>query len=77
MNCYLCGAEGCPECEKEEGMDENNEMIVVYKDGEECNHTGCKNHVTHPCEGCGRTEAKGELKLPKWLLDRWEAYGAY
>jgi len=25
-----------------------------FKDGEPCNHPGCLNHVTHPCEGCGR-----------------------
>ena len=24
------------------------------KDGEPCSHRGCLNHVTHPCEGCGR-----------------------
>lgn len=23
-------------------------------DGEPCDHRGCLNHVTHPCEGCGR-----------------------
>lgn len=25
-----------------------------YADGEPCQHRGCLNHVTHPCEGCGR-----------------------
>lgn len=25
-----------------------------YRDGEPCSHPGCLNHVTHPCEGCGR-----------------------
>ncbi len=24
------------------------------KDGEPCGHPGCLNHITHPCEGCGR-----------------------
>lgn len=24
------------------------------KDGEPCSHRGCLNHITHPCEGCGR-----------------------
>jgi len=24
------------------------------KDGEPCAHPGCLNHVTHPCEWCGR-----------------------
>jgi hypothetical protein len=27
---------------------------MKFKDGEPCNHPGCLNHVTHPCEGCGR-----------------------
>lgn len=25
-----------------------------YKNGEPCKHPGCLNHVSHPCEGCGR-----------------------
>lgn len=25
-----------------------------YSDGEPCSHVGCLNHVSHPCEGCGR-----------------------
>lgn len=24
------------------------------RDGEPCSHRGCLNHITHPCEGCGR-----------------------
>ena len=32
------------------------------KDGEPCSHPGCLNHVTHPCEGCGRTQGKEEQK---------------
>lgn len=24
------------------------------KNGEPCDHPGCLNHTTHPCEGCGR-----------------------
>ena len=24
------------------------------KPGEPCSHPGCCNHITHPCEGCGR-----------------------
>ncbi len=26
----------------------------TYQDGEPCDHKGCLNHRTHPCEGCGR-----------------------
>lgn len=25
---------------------------------EPCNHPGCYNHVSHPCEGCGRYQGK-------------------
>jgi hypothetical protein len=28
------------------------------KDGIPCNHPGCLNHVTHACEGCGRTAGR-------------------
>jgi hypothetical protein len=27
---------------------------IKYNDGVPCGHPGCLNHVTHPCEGCGR-----------------------
>ena len=30
---------------------------AAVKDGEPCNHKGCLNHVTHPCDGCGRRGA--------------------
>jgi len=28
------------------------------KDGEPCEHKGCLNHVTHPCEVCGRVAGR-------------------
>jgi len=30
-------------------------IVMKLKDGVPCGHIGCLNHVTHPCEGCGRT----------------------
>lgn len=30
-----------------------------WNDGIPCDHRGCESHVTHPCEGCGRTAARG------------------
>ena len=30
----------------------------IYKNGESCGHPGCLNHVTHPCEKCGRLGGK-------------------
>jgi len=26
----------------------------MLRDGEPCSHKGCLNHISHPCEGCGR-----------------------
>jgi hypothetical protein len=28
-----------------------------------CTHKGCKSHVTHPCEGCGRQWSKTDALL--------------
>jgi len=33
-----------------------------YKDGEPCKHIGCLNHVSHPCEGCGRIAGRSKPK---------------
>jgi len=42
-----------------------------YKDGEPCKHIGCLNHVSHPCEGCGRiagrSKPKPEADRPKQI----------
>lgn len=37
--------------------------------GEPCNHRGCLNHVSHPCEGCGRTAGCGDYtpKPPRFI----------
>lgn len=34
---------------------------VKYKDGQPCDHPGCMAHISHPCEGCGRTGARGTV----------------
>ena len=34
-----------------------------YRSGEPCYHIGCINHITHPCEYCGRLGANGEAKV--------------
>ena len=26
----------------------------MLREGESCKHRGCLNHISHPCEGCGR-----------------------
>jgi hypothetical protein len=46
---------------KSRPSDESYELVVnLNKDGFPiaehtiCNHSGCRGHVSHPCEGCGR-----------------------
>jgi len=31
--------------------------VPVLEKGIPCDHTGCRNHYSHPCEGCGRYAA--------------------
>lgn len=38
-----------------------------YEDGEECS-MGCKNHISHPCERCGRIGAQGNSRIVKYFL---------
>lgn len=40
---------------------EDKSTIPIYKDGEPCDHIGCLNHVSHPCEGCGRIAGQNNL----------------
>lgn len=43
------------------GIDKVGCARYVIKDGEPCNHTGCLNHISHPCEGCGRIGGKSNV----------------
>lgn len=36
-------------------------MKIKYNSGEPCKHKGCLNHISHPCEGCGRIGGKGNV----------------
>jgi len=40
-------------------------MEVHVEDGEECPNRGCRMHVRHPCELCGRTAARGKTTV-RW-----------
>jgi len=31
------------------------------KSGEPCDHRWCLNHISHPCEGCGRIAGRGDF----------------
>lgn len=45
----------------------------ILKDGEPCDHKGCAQHVTHPCEKCGRIGAKGEVEMGRFVQTVKEA----
>jgi hypothetical protein len=57
-------------------MDKRYKWLLTLKDGEPCDHYGCFNHVTHPCEVCGRiggvrNRARTELQnFMDWI--EWE-----
>lgn len=42
-----------------------NDDLQKLKDGEPCNHKGCINHITHPCEVCGRIAGQKQYDLQK------------
>jgi hypothetical protein len=37
--------------------------MITYNDGEPCSHPGCKFHIFHPCEVCGRIGAMGTAEV--------------
>ena len=39
-------------------------MKIKYNDGQPCEHKGCLNHISHPCESCGRIAGKGVVLTP-------------
>ncbi|MGE5807179.1 MAG: hypothetical protein ACM34M_15400 [Ignavibacteria bacterium] len=39
---------------KKDNLMSYKEWLLSLKDHEPCDHPGCLNHVSHPCEGCGR-----------------------
>lgn len=41
------------------------------KDGEPCEHPGCLNHLSHPCEGCGRVGGRTPPQYYYILSLKW------
>jgi hypothetical protein len=41
---------------------------TIYFDQEPCSHIGCLNHVSHPCEVCGRIAGRGKVKIYEYSL---------
>jgi len=33
-------------------------LITLLEQKPPCSHPGCYNHITHPCEGCGRMQGR-------------------
>lgn len=36
-------------------------MEIKYDRFQPCEHKGCLNHISHPCEGCGRIGGDGVI----------------
>lgn len=63
MSCRKCGSNKeesgiCPECGN--GVNALLGEAREINDGQPCSHRGCLNHLSHPCEGCGRIGGKGK-----------------
>jgi hypothetical protein len=76
--CLVTGDDNCRFC-KHDPEDEvrvdtliSDQGTVLYKDGEPCDHKGCRYSIKHDCEGCGRRGCVGEVKLPKHIVDGWD-----
>lgn len=39
---------------------------MMLRDGEPCKHPGCLNHLSHPCEGCGRIGGRTPKEFKRW-----------
>jgi hypothetical protein len=46
-------------------------MRIKYDNGQPCEHKGCLNHITHPCEGCGRIGGQGIVYEEETQLDKF------
>lgn len=45
-------------------------LEIEYYDGQPCEHRGCMSHQSHPCEGCGRISAKGNIYKSPYKIER-------
>lgn len=51
--------------------------VKIFHDDEPCNHIGCRNHITHPCELCGRVESRGISIIPIEKLNKYQKEKEY
>lgn len=42
---------------------------ITYKDGENCTHIGCCQHLTHPCENCNRIACMGDAMVVEYSMN--------
>jgi hypothetical protein len=56
MDCANCSDVETNACRRCDGVGRKHDTIqsAGLEDGKPCGHPGCLNHVSHPCEGCGR-----------------------
>ena len=48
-------------------------MKLIFPDKTPCYHKGCLNHISHPCEGCGRVRGQGNYYTPiKRVSKSWK-----
>lgn len=44
-------------------------MKIKYLDTQPCEHKGCELHLSHPCEECGRSGARGVIYEQPYQFD--------
>lgn len=52
-------------------------MTFTKKDDTPCYHPGCRHHVTHPCEECGRVWGAERAEMTKEELIHWIDSASY
>lgn len=69
-NGYFYDEKGKPQdWSSEHWMNEDYKIVgIPLKDGESCGHKGCLNHITQPCEKCGRIG--GQRMTFQWAIEK-------
>ncbi len=61
--------EPCP-FDKHVGCVDVAEEKILFEDGQPCKHNACLNHLSHPCEGCGRIAGSGNVTENPFMRDK-------
>lgn len=78
VNCFKIYLESMNEEDKEIILSQSNKPFIddivegkieYLREGEACVHIGCINHISHPCEICGRIGAVGSKWIYKSVLN--------